>query len=51
MKIVCVVYPITCQRSVVSGHKISQNAVAAAVRRILQNSELDEAFTFCILLS
>jgi hypothetical protein len=51
MKISRVVNPLTCQTSLVSGHKISQNVVAAAVRRILQNSEVDGAFIFCILLS
>jgi len=51
MKISRVVNQITCQHSLISGHKITPNAVAATVRRILQNSEVDEASTSCILLS
>jgi len=51
MKIFRVVNPVTCQSSLVSGHKLSQNAVTAAVRRILQNSETEEALSFCILFS
>jgi len=51
MKISRVVNQITYERSLVSGHKITQNAVAAAVRRILQNSEVGEASNSCVLLS
>jgi hypothetical protein len=51
MKISRVVNPITCQSSLVSGHKLSQNVVTAVIRRILQNSERDKALSFLSFLA